>query len=268
MVIVIKVGGRTLESVLSEQTLNDLELVTHQTPTVIVHGGGNTVTGIAERLGVKQHFITSPDGFRSRYTDAETIQIYTMVMAGKINKEIVRNLQARKIPAVGLSGLDGALIRADRKRKLIAKDERGRRQAIEGGYTGRITSIDQGLLQTLLAANYIPVIAPVALGSENEPLNIDADRTAAYIASSLNANILMLVTDVEGVSLNGELLHRISAGEIKRAIPNLGAGMITKVYAALEALSMGVGKVVIASGYVGNPFTSAMQEQSGTVITP
>src|SRR5208283_85341 len=146
MTIVIKMGDRVINSVLSESTLNDLAKITHQTPTVLVHGGGDTVTSIAEKLGVHQRFVTSPEGFRSRYTDSETIQVFTMVMAGKINKEIVRHLQSRKIPAVGLCGLDGALIRAERKQKLIVKDERGRRLIIDGGYTGKITHIDDSLL--------------------------------------------------------------------------------------------------------------------------
>jgi acetylglutamate/LysW-gamma-L-alpha-aminoadipate kinase len=266
MVVVIKIGDKTMGKAFSEEALSDLEVVAHQNPTVIVHGGGNTVTGIAEKLGVQQKFVTSPEGFRSRFTDAETIQIFTMVMAGKINKEIVRHLQSRKISAVGLSGLDGALIRAERKRKLIVKDESGRRRAIDGGYTGLITDVDSSLLRTLLEAGYVPVIAPVALGSQNEPLNIDGDRTAAHVAGSLPADMLVLLTDVEGVSLEGTRIRRWTADEAKRNMSNIGPGMITKVYAALEALSMGVSKVAIASGNGKNPFSNAIREENGTVI--
>jgi acetylglutamate/LysW-gamma-L-alpha-aminoadipate kinase len=266
MTIVIKMGDRVINSVLSESTLNDLAKITHQMPTVLVHGGGDTVTRIAEKLGIPQKFVTSPEGFRSRYTDSETIQVFTMVMAGKINKEIVRHLQSRKIPAVGLSGLDGAVIRAERKQKLIVKDERGRRRIIDGGYTGKITHVDDSLLHTLLIAGYVPVVAPIALGSENESLNLDGDRTAAYVAGALRASLLLLLTDVEGVSLDGSVIPRLSAAEAKRRISDLGPGMITKLYAALEALSMGVSKVTISSGHSENPFTSAIQEQAGTVI--
>jgi len=266
MTIVIKMGDRVINSVLSESTLNDLAKISHQMPTVLVHGGGDTVTSIAEKLGIHQKFVTSPEGFRSRYTDGETIQVFTMVMAGKINKEIVRHLQGRKIPAVGLSGLDGALIRAERKQKLIVKDGRGRRRIIDGGYTGKVTHINNSLLETLLNAGYVPVIAPIALGLENESLNLDGDRTAAYVAGALRANLLLLLTDVEGVSLEGRVVPRLSATEAKRRISELGPGMITKVYAALEGLSMGVSRVMISSGHSENPFTSAIQEQSGTVI--
>jgi acetylglutamate/LysW-gamma-L-alpha-aminoadipate kinase len=167
---------------------------------------------------------------------------------------------------VGLSGLDGALIRAERKQKLIVKDERGRRRIIDGGYTGKITHVDNSLLKTLLGAGYVPVIAPIALGSENESLNLDADRTAAYVAGAMRAELLVLLTDVEGVSLEGSVVSRLSAAEAKRRISDLGPGMITKVYAALEALSMGVTKVMISPGHGENPFTSAIQEQAGTVV--
>src|SRR5208283_2259408 len=144
--------------------------------------------------------------------------------------------------------------------------ERGRRLIIDGGYTGKITHIDDSLLHTLLIAGYVPVVAPIALGSENESLNLDGDRTAAYVAGALRASLLLLLTDVEGVSLDGSIVPRLSAAEAKRRISDLGPGMITKLYAALEALSMGVRRVTISSGHSENPFTSAIQEQAGTVI--
>jgi acetylglutamate/LysW-gamma-L-alpha-aminoadipate kinase len=268
MVLVIKVGDKVMGTAFSEDALNDLERVTRQTPTVLVHGGGNTVTRIAEKLGVPQKFVTSPEGFRSRYTDADTIQVFTMVMAGKINKQIVLQLLSKKIPAVGVSGLDGGLIRAERKRKLIVTDERGRKRAIDGGYTGSITHIDSTLLRTLIGGCYVPVIAPIALGSENEPLNIDGDRTAAHVAGALRAETLMLVTDVDGVSLDSRVVSRLSASEAKRSIPSLGPGMITKVHAGLDALSKGVTKVMIAPGHSAAPYTAAINGETGTVITP
>jgi len=266
MVIVVKVGDKVMGSAFSEAALNDLARIPLHTPLVLVHGGGNTVTGIAEKLGVPQKFVVSPEGFRSRYTDAETIQVFTMVMAGKINKEIVRLLQSRKVPAIGLSGLDGALIRAERKTKLIVKDDRGRKRAIDGGFTGKITSVDSSLLRTLISAGYVPVIAPIALGAESEPLNLDGDRTAAYIAGALEAEVLILLTDVNGVSLEGAIVPRLDPDEAMRKMSKLGPGMITKVYAAVEAISMGVGRVMISPGHHESPFTSAIQGQSGTLV--
>lgn len=267
MTLVIKVGDKVMGDALSETALTDLETVTRRMPTVLVHGGGNTVTGIAEKLGVRQKFVTSPEGFRSRYTDAETIQIYTMVMAGKVNKQIVMQLLTRKIPAIGLSGLDGGLIRAERKRKLIVIDERGRRKAIDGGYTGLVTHTDGALLRTLIDAGYVPVIAPIALSEENEPLNIDGDRTAAHVATAVNAETLLLVTDVDGVGLQSGVVRNLSAGEAKKNLSNLGPGMITKVYAALEAVSGGVRRVIVAPGKGSAPYTAALNGEKGTLIT-
>jgi len=267
MSLVIKVGDKVMRDAFSDAALTDLESVTRRMTTILVHGGGNTVTGIAEKLGVQQKFVTSPEGFRSRYTDAETIQIYTMVMAGKVNKQLVMQLLTKKIPAIGLSGLDGGLIRAQRKRKLIVMDERGRRKAIDGGYTGLVTHTDGALLKTLIAAGYVPIVAPIALGDENEPLNIDGDRTAAHVAAAVMADTLLLVTDVEGVGLQSGLVRRLSANEAKRSLSTLGPGMITKVYAALEALSGGVRRVVVAPGKGACPYTAALNEETGTLIT-
>lgn len=267
MTLVIKVGDKVMGDALSETALTDLETVTRRMATVLVHGGGNTVTGIAEKLGVRQKFVTSPEGFRSRYTDAETIQIYTMVMAGKVNKQIVVQLLGRKIPAIGLSGLDGGLIRAERKRKLVVVDERGRRKAVDGGYTGLVTRTDGALLRTLINAGYVPVIAPIALGEENEPLNIDGDRTAAHVATAANAETLLLVTDVDGVGLDSGVVRNLSAGEARKNLSSLGPGMITKVYAALEALSGGVRRVIVASGKGSTPYTAALNGEKGTTIT-
>jgi acetylglutamate/LysW-gamma-L-alpha-aminoadipate kinase len=268
MTIVVKIGGRVTSIAISEPALSDFAHITSHTPTILVHGGGYVVTEIAEKLGVQQKFVTSPEGFRSRYTDAETIQVFTMVMAGKINKEIVQSLQSAKISGIGLTGIDGALIRAERKQKLVVKDERGRRRIIEGGYTGKVTQVDVSLLQTLLKGGYVPVIAPIALGAENELLNLDGDRTAAYLAGAAKADVLLLLTDVEGVSLGSTIAPHLSAAEAKQRIQEIGPGMITKVYAALEALSMGVSKVIISSGRRESPFTSAIEGHAGTVVEP
>jgi len=267
MTLVIKVGDKVMGDALGEAALADLETVTRRTSTILVHGGGNTVTGIAEKLGVPQKFVTSPEGFRSRYTDAETIQIYTMVMAGKVNKQIVMQLLTKKIPAIGLSGLDGGLIRAHRKRKLIVKDERGRRKAIDGGYTGLVTQTDGALLRTLIDAGYVPVIAPIALGESDEPLNIDGDRTAAHIATAIDAEILLLMTDVEGVKFESTVMRNLTSEKAKKILSNLGPGMITKVYAALEAISGGVPKVVVAPGKGPVPYSAALSGETGTMIT-
>ena len=266
MLIVVKVGGSILKGVSSE-LVSDIKNVLSNNQIVLVHGGGKEVTEIASKLGKKQEFVVSPDGFRSRYTDKETIEIFTMVMAGRINKQIVLILQRQGISGVGLSGLDGLLMRAKRKKRLVIVDERGRKRVIDGGYTGKITEVNAPLLRLLIDNGYVPVMAPVAMGEEFEPLNVDGDRTAAYVAGTLKADRLILLTDVEGLILDGKLVSKLSVSEVQEVLPKIGRGMITKVYAAMEALNQGVGKVLISPGLEKLPISSSLKNECGTVIS-
>lgn len=266
MLIVVKVGGSILEEV-PHELVSDIKKVLSDHQLVLVHGGGKGVTEIASKLGKEQKFVFSPTGFRSRYTDKETMEIFTMVMAGRINKKLVSALQKQKIPVVGLSGLDGFLVRAKRKKRLVIVDERGRKRVIDGGYTGKVNQINASLLQLLLENGYVPLVSPVAVSEEFEPLNVDADRTAAYIAGALKADKLVLLTDVEGLTLDDKLVSRLSVSEVEKALPKIGGGMITKVYAAQEALNQGVGEVVICSGVRENPISSSLKHNGGTVIS-
>lgn len=267
MLIVVKVGGSILEEETSLDIVSDIKNLISKNRIVLVHGGGKEVTEIASKLGKEQKFVVSPEGFSSRYTDRETVEIFTMVMAGKINKQIVSALQSQGIPVVGLSGLDGLLVRAKRKKRLVVVDERGRKRVVDGGYTGKISKINAPLLKLLLENGYVPVIAPVATGEEFEPLNVDGDRTAAYIAGALNADRLILLTDVKGLILNGKLVPKLRVSEVKETLPKIGRGMITKVYAAMEALNQGVGEVIISSGLEKLPISSSLGHEFGTVIS-
>jgi acetylglutamate/LysW-gamma-L-alpha-aminoadipate kinase len=267
MLYVVKMGGSILKKGASSNLVADLKELAKDNRIVLVHGGGVEVTETAAKLGKEQRFIVSPEGFRSRYTDKETIEIYTMVMAGKINKQIVLALQSQGVPAVGLSGLDGLLLKAERKKRLIAVDERGRKKVIDGGYTGKIDGVNVDLLQFLLEKGYVPVVTPIAVSEEFEPLNVDGDRTAAFIAGALKADRLILLTDVQGLVLKGKPITKISATEVKEALGSVGHGMSTKVHAALEALNQGVGEVLITSGSGANPVSSALKHECGTVIS-
>lgn len=267
MVVVFKIGDRAMNSAFSGPSLKDLEQTYRTTPTVIVHGGGDTVTRVAEQLNIPQKFITSPEGIKSRFTDEQTIEVYTMVMGGKINKKIVRDLQRTGIPAVGISGLDAGILHASRKNRIISQEPGGKRRVIEGGYTGRIEKVDQTFLQTVLSEKYLPVIAPIALGTDYEPLNIDGDRAAAQIAGALKADALVLLTDVEHVKINNQAIVRWTADQAKQNLPNIGSGMNTKVQAAIEALSQGVRRVVIAPAQNDTPYSKALTGEHGTVIS-
>jgi acetylglutamate/LysW-gamma-L-alpha-aminoadipate kinase len=267
MLLVIKMGGSILKDGASTDFVRDLKQVVEDNRVILVHGGGVEVTEISSKLGKEQKFIVSPEGFRSRYTDKETIEIYTMVMAGKINKQIVLALQSQGIPAVGITGLDAATLKAERKTKLIAVDERGRKKVIDGGYTGKITKVNSELLNILLEKGFVPVVTPIALSQDCEPLNVDGDRTAAIIAGALRADRLILLTDVHGLMLKGECVPKISATEVKEVMSNIGSGMSTKVHAALEALSRGVKEVLITAGTGNQPISAALNHNVGTVIT-
>jgi acetylglutamate/LysW-gamma-L-alpha-aminoadipate kinase len=265
--IVLKVGGDIFRGGLNHALAKDVKKILEVNKLVIVHGGGDEVTEISEKLGKKQIFITSPEGVRSRYTDEETVEIYTMVMAGRINKAIVRWLLSYGIQAVGLSGIDGALLMASRKKKLVIVDERGRKRVIEGGYTGKINRVNPQILRVIIENGYVPVVSPIALGEENEYLNVDSDRVAAQLAGALKADKIIFLTDVPGIRLEGEYLKRISLKDIREILPNIGSGMDKKVIASIEALESGVKEAIIASGLVDEPITGAIKGLNGTVIS-
>ncbi len=266
MIIVIKTGGRVIEKGVPQNLVEDIAQINSAHRMVFVHGGGVEVTEIAKKMGKPQKFVVSPKGFRSRYTDRETVDIYTMVMVGKLNSDIVVKLESQGIASIGLSGLDGRLLQASRKKRLIIIDDRGRRRVIDGGYTGQITGVNSTLLQLLLNKQYVPVIAPVALSEEFEPLNVDGDRSAAHIAGALKADRLVLLTDVDGLFIDGALVSELTTFEAKALLPKIGSGMITKVYAALEAIEKGVEEVIISSGFNNKPISSAVYHEQGTVI--
>ncbi|MFH1180118.1 MAG: [LysW]-aminoadipate/[LysW]-glutamate kinase [Candidatus Bathyarchaeota archaeon] len=267
MLIVVKAGGDLLKDGLPEALIRDIVALRETHKVILVHGGGDIVTDISTKLGHPPKFVLSPKGFKSRYTDKEESSIYTMVMAGKINKEIVTELEKNGISSIGLSGLDAHLIKAERKKQLIIIDERGRRRLIEGGYTGQIKSINTSLISALLDLGVLPVVSPIAQGDEYEALNVDGDRTASAIASALKADRLILLTDVRGIMLNNALVPRLNVRQAEESMEKIGPGMITKVYAAVEAVKNGVKEAIIASGLIADPLTDALENMECTVIS-
>jgi acetylglutamate/LysW-gamma-L-alpha-aminoadipate kinase len=266
MLTVVKVGGTVLDEGLTEHFVEDVKRSLSQTKMVLVHGGRNRVTQIASKLGKQQEFLVSPEGFRSRYTDKETMEIFTMVMAGKINKRIVSSFLAHGIRAVGITGIDGASVKASRKTRIIAVDATGRKRLVDDSYTGKIESVDIKLISLLLENGYTPVVAPIVISEEFEELNVDGDRMAAHIAGSLGAERLVLLTDVEGLVMNGSLIPRLTTQEAESTLIAIGKGMITKIHAAIEAVKLGVGEAVIMSGLQKDPISKSLSSASGTVI--
>ncbi|MEM2139993.1 MAG: [LysW]-aminoadipate/[LysW]-glutamate kinase [Nitrososphaera sp.] len=265
--IVIKIGGSVVDG-LHPSTLADIKAIAEKEQLVFVHGGGKEVTSTATKLGKEQKFIVSPGGVRSRYTDKETAEIYTMVMSGKINKAIVGMLLRQGIKAVGVAGIDGGILKAERKKKLMIVNEKGRKMVIDGGYTGKINAVDPTLVNHLVSSGYVPVISPIALSEEFDFLNVDGDRAAAYVAGGLKADKVIFITNVNGLMLNEKLVTSMTLEQAKETLPKIGFGMEKKVLACTEALEMGVKEAIIASGQVDNPVSSAIAHSNCTVITP
>src|ERR687888_2510160 len=230
--IVIKLGGSVVDG-LHPSTLADIKAIAEKHNLVFVHGGGKEVTATATKLGKEQKFIVSPGGVRSRYTDKETADIYTMVMSGKINKAIVGMLVRQGINAVGIAGIDGGILKADRKKKLLIVNEKGRKMVIDGGYTGKIDSVNPALIHGLVDNGYVPVISPIALSEEFDFLNVDGDRAAAYVAGSIRANKVIFITNVNGLMLNEKLVTSMTLDQAKAALSKIGFGMQKKVLACI-----------------------------------
>jgi len=252
---------------LHSSTISDLKKVSQKEKIILVHGGGKEVTRISEALGKEQKFIVSPGGIKSRYTDKETVEIFTMVMSGKINKMIVGMLQKNGINAVGLSGIDGQIIQAERKKKLVVINEKGRKMVIDGGYTGKIKDVNSDLVKSILDQGYLPVISPIAISEEFDFLNVDGDRAAAYVAGKMHSDKILFLTNVDGLLMNDKLVKSLSLAEAKEILPKIGFGMEKKILAATEALEMGVKQALIANGQKENPISAAIANENCTVIT-
>ena len=258
--IVVKLGGT--EGVDFSAICQDAAtLINKSQRLVIVHGGSAEANLLGESLGCPPRFIVSPSGFSSRYTDRRTLEIFSMAVNGKINTLLVSQFQALQINALGLSGVDGRLMLADRKSAVISV-ENGRRKVIRDDYTGKITRINNGLLQVLLDNGYLPVIAPLAVSYEGEALNVDADRAAAMIAAELKANCLVLLTAVPGLMQNfpdeSTLIGELPVSELDRALDYAQGRMKKKVLGALEAMQSEVSRVIIADGRQTDPISKAL----------
>ncbi len=263
--ITIKIGGSVVDN-LHPTTISDIKKVAESEGVVLVHGGGKEVTKVCEQLGKEPKFVTSPSGIKSRYTDKETAEIFTMVMSGRINKTIVRMLQQNGINAIGLSGVDAKVIEAERKKKLLIVNEKGRKQAIDGGYTGKISKVNAGLIKSLLDQGLTPVISPIAISEESEFLNVDGDRAAAYVAGAIKSDKVLFITNVDGLLMDDKLVQKLTLAEAKEIRPKIGPGMEKKILAATEALDMGVKEALIGNGQKENPISSAISHDNCTVI--
>ncbi len=243
---VFKFGGHAmLDEELKNNFARDIILMWYiGLKPVVVHGGGPQIDDLLKQLGKKSTFI---DGLR--VTDEKTMDVVEMVLVGKINKEIVGLINHLGGKAVGISGKDGKLLVA----KMVEMKNRESGDMLDMGRTGDIVSADTKIIRTLEQNHFIPVIAPVAVGDDGRAFNVNADVAAATIASSLKAEKLIMLTDVDGVlDKDGKLLPGIRSDEVEDLIRSgvIKGGMIPKVRYAVEAIRHGVKKCHIIDGRI------------------
>jgi acetylglutamate/LysW-gamma-L-alpha-aminoadipate kinase len=230
-------------------------------PLLLVHGGSHETNLLSEQLGHPPRFVTSPSGHSSRFTDRQTLEMFAMVYAGKMNTLIVERLQMRAVNAVGLSGLDGRLLEGKRKDTLRVV-EGGRQRILRGDWTGTVERVNVALLQLLLGAGYLPVVSPPAASEAGEAVNVDGDRAAAQIAAALRAETLLLLSNVPGLLRHfpdeSTLVRQIAPGEIDEYAGFAEGRMKKKVLGAKEALAAGVGRVIIGDARVPQPIRQAL----------
>jgi acetylglutamate/LysW-gamma-L-alpha-aminoadipate kinase len=263
---VVKIGGA--EGVdIDGATRDAARVVRSGRPLVMVHGASAATDRLANALGHPPRFVTSPSGHQSRRTDWRALEHFIMASSAQ-NRRIVSRLQSLGVNAIGLSGLDGALIEATRK-DAIRVVEDGRVCVLRDDWSGKIRRVNGDLLRSLCAMGYTPVIAPLGLGERGEPLNVDGDRVAASTAAALRAEVLVLLTGVAGILREfpdeATLVRHVPPAELEGALALVGGRMKKKVLAAREALEGGVRRVVIATSRGAAPLRRAL-DGHGTVL--
>ncbi len=238
-IMVIKYGGSVMEDEgLSKEVFRDIVLLKFVgMMPIVVHGGGKEITHLMKKLGIPSKFVSG-----HRITDKETLDIVEMILAGKINKRVVAGINAQGGLAIGLSGKDANLIKAE---KLVLNE------SLDLGYVGDIKNINIKLLESLLYEGYIPVISSIGIDEKGQGYNINADIVAGKVAQMLKAEKLIYLTDTEGVMDRDKgVISHLSINEAKRLIDkgDIVGGMLPKVTSGVDALQGGVKKVHIISG--------------------
>ncbi len=246
--IVIKYGGNAMvEEHLKEGFARDVILMKYiGLNPVVVHGGGPQIGKVLKAMGIETRFEQG-----MRVTDAQTMDVVEMVLGGKVNKEIVANINKHGGKAVGLTGKDGNLLTARKLEMKTFNPDTLTPEIIDIGMVGEVAEINPEIITSLEEANFIPVIAPVGVDHEGRTYNINADLVAGKIAGALKAEKLILLTDVEGVKdKNGVLLNTIDISDVQGLIDDdtIAGGMIPKVTCCLDAITDGVEKTHIIDG--------------------
>ncbi len=257
-IVVVKYGGNAMvNEQLKQQVMEDITLLwLIGVKVVLVHGGGPEINELMEKVGKIPEFV---DGLR--VTDKETVDIVQMVLAGKVNKDLVKLIQSKGGHAVGLSGIDGGILEAEVKNEKL-------------GYVGRITKVRTKPIEDLLENHYIPVISTVASDHSGNSYNVNGDTAAAAIAGALGAERLIMMTDIAGILADKDdpstLIGRITVSEARKLYDKgiISGGMIPKVDCCIDALDKGVGVVVIMDGRVPHSILMELltEEDTGTMV--
>lgn len=258
--LVIKVGGGI--SIDSDAVVADVaRLRADGRAVVLVHGGAETTNAVAEALGHPPEFVTSESGHVSRRTDRRTLEIFEMVYCGQLNKMWVEKFQRAGVNAVGLSGLDGRLFEGTRKDTLRIRVD-GKRLVLRDDWTGTVERVNVGLLRMLLDAGYLPVLTPPGASTMGDAINVDGDRAAAMVAGALEAEALVILSNVPGLLREfpdeSTLIREIPRAQAESFMAYAEGRMKKKVLGAVEAIGTGVRKVVFADGRVASPVSAAL----------
>ena len=258
-IVVVKYGGNAMISEeLKYQVMKDIVLLWQiGVKVVLIHGGGPEISELMDRLGKKPEFVGG-----LRVTDKETVDIVQMVLAGKVNKSLVKLLAQRGGRAIGLSGLDSHLIEATEKDPKL-------------GYVGEITAVNIDIVTDVLEKGYIPVISTLACDASGNTYNINSDTAAARIAGALGAERMIMMTDIDGVLMDKDdpstLIPELSVPEVEQLMRDgvVSGGMIPKLKCCVDAISHGVRNVVIMDGRVPHSIIMELltNEGAGTMVT-
>jgi len=245
--IVIKYGGSAMVSPEQEETiLQDITLLKYiGANPVVVHGGGPAINSMLDKLGIESKFHNG-----LRITDAATMDVVQMVLMGKINKDVVSKLNGLGAKSIGLCGKDANLI------EVVKKPPR---EGVDYGFVGQVSKVNVKLLEMLAHEEYIPVIAPIGVGTDGQSYNINADTVAGEVAAALKAEKLMFLTDIDGVRMHPDdpatLISVISVDNVYRLIEQkvISGGMIPKVMGCIKGIEQGVNRTHIVNGTIPHP---------------
>ncbi|MDR0252083.1 MAG: acetylglutamate kinase [Brucellaceae bacterium] len=268
--VVVKYGGHAMgDAALGKAFARDIALLKQSgINPIVVHGGGPQIAAMLGKLGIESRF---EGGLR--VTDAKTVEVVEMVLAGSINKEIVAMINAEGEWAIGLCGKDGNMVFAEKAHKTYRDPDSNIERVLDLGFVGEPVEVDRTLLDLLARSAVIPVIAPVAPGRDGNTYNINADTFAGAIAGALTATRLLFLTDVPGVlDKNKNLIKELSVADALALIADgtISGGMIPKVETCIEAINRGVEGVVILNGKTPHSVLLELftEHGAGTLIVP